>query len=233
MSNFNLQMSLWFNKTMQPNGPYAPVPPQTPSPQPPAPSQHPNQYDFIMNPAPPPRRRLLPTGGSLIQKVAIYGGVLLVVLIALGVVKNMITASHVSPYLLSVAQDQQELIHLSTNASAESSLTNAHKNFAISAKLGLTSEQGQLLTYMKKNGKKVKGKTLNLSISTATDITLKSAATTGDYDRQFTEIMEQKLMVYQSHLVMAKSQTSGPKGRLLLNNQQNSAKLLQQMLESK
>ena len=207
-----------------------PAQPGAPAPEGQAPQQ---PYEFIMNPAPPPKRSLFPSGGSKMMRFAVLGGGLVILLILFSVIKSLLFAPHVSPQLLTAAQDQQAMIHLVTNALDEPALSGTNSNFAVSAKLSLTSEQYRLLTYMKKNGKKVKPKVLNQMISKSTDDQLASAAKQDSYNRVFQEVMQQKLTAYQHRLALAKADTTGKKGRALLLSEQQSAQLLQKMLETK
>ncbi|HXR50424.1 MAG TPA: hypothetical protein VN778_05360, partial [Verrucomicrobiae bacterium] len=93
---------------MQPSYPPAPMTPQ------------PNDYSFITNPAPPPKPGLPLPGNSFTARLVIALGGLLVLLILFAIIKSVLGGSSNQPALLSVAQDQQEINHLTANAAQSS-----------------------------------------------------------------------------------------------------------------
>lgn len=206
---------------MQPQQPYQVPPPQQPAPN----------YDFILSPAAPPKRRPL-GGGSMLSRLLLVGGILVVLMIVFVVIKNLASGPSNYPVLLTVAQDQQELIHLSTAAGQQQTLATAAKNFATTAQFGLTSQQAQFTDYLKKNGHHVPAKTLNLKISKTTDDQLAAAASAGTYGQTFKEVMQSQLTTYSQDLKRAYAQTTGRKGRQLLSNDYDAAQLLLQQLSS-
>jgi hypothetical protein len=209
-----------------------PQPQQSYPPQqtPPANPPH-GDLSFIMDPAQPPKKpRKFSLGGSPFKKILVAVGGLILLLIISSLFSGR---SHVSPQLVSAAQQQQALIHLTTNAANEPSMSDASKNFAITTKLSLTSSQRQLLSYMSRNHKKLNSKALNLKVSSSADKQLAAALSDGSYDRTFLLIMQQQLNAYQRQLSLARANTPGHNGRVLIANEQQSAKLLQQMLETK
>jgi hypothetical protein len=215
---------------MQPN-----YPPNSPYQQP-APAPQPNGYDFITNPGPAPKRgpNLLPSNASAPLRIAIVVGGLLVLLIIFLIIKGMLSGGGNTPALISVAQEQQEIIHLTTNATSNSQtgLSTTNQNFAVTAQASLTSDQRQLITYLANNGHKVKDKTLGLKINASLDQELQTAATNSTYDNTFKQTMQTQLSEYQQALQAAYKQTTGPKGRVLLTNQFNASKLLLQQLNT-
>jgi hypothetical protein len=158
------------------------------------------------------------------------GGGLVVLLILFSIVKGLLGGgSNLTPFI-SIAQDQQELIHLTTNATQQQSqgqsMTTIDQNFAITSQLSITSAQAAIIKYMATNGKKVNTKTLSLRINTATDTQLTGSAAAGNYDQTFQAIMKDKLVAYSNGLKQAYKQTSGPKGRTLLADDYRQAQLL-------
>jgi hypothetical protein len=146
----------------------------------------------------------------------------------------MLSGGGNTPALISVAQEQQEIIHLTTNATSNSQtgLSTTNQNFAVTAQASLTSDQRQLITYLANNGHKVKDKTLGLKINASLDQELQTAATNSTYDNTFKQTMQTQLSEYQQALQAAYKQTTGPKGRVLLTNQFNASKLLLQQLNT-
>lgn len=189
-----------------------------------------------MNETKPPRRSLLPIGSSPLIRVAVVLGGLLILLVLFLIIKGLFGHSNI-PALVTVAQDQQEIIHLTTNPGQQkngppASLSVASQNFAITAKLSITSAQSDLIQYMQNNGKKVKPKTLSLKVSKNLDDQLTGAIANNTYDQLFKQTMQNKLGEYEQALKIAYKETKGPKGRTLLSNDYNSAQLLLQQLNS-
>ena len=161
--------------------------------------------------------------GIIVQK-AVAGGVL-VLLIVLIVIKGVLGGgSSLTPFV-SIIQQQQELIHLSTNASRQQDLSVTNQNFAATAQLSLGSAQSALITYLKSNKTKVGTKQLNLKISTSTDAQLTTAEAAGTYNQTFQEVMKSQLTSYASNLKQA-YKTAGKQGRALLSSDYNQAQLL-------
>lgn len=229
-----------------PGQPAAPAPPQ-PYPAPPnlgqplGPPQAPmypggvaespvpqaQAYDFITNPGAPARQPFkLPGGDSIVKRVGIIAGGLVVLLILFVVIKGLFSGSSNLPLFVSVAQDQHELIHLATNASQQQGITTGDQNFAATAQLSLTSAQAATVKYLVANGNKVSLKVLSLKVSTATDAQLTAAGAATTYDQTFQAIMKAKLATYVSSLQQTYKQTTGKNGRALLNNDYNQAQLL-------
>lgn len=206
---------------MQPQGPYVPNP---------APSSLPPGYEFMASTPPPKRASSVPS--SMIMRVVIVVVGLIVLLILFSVIKGIFSGGSNKPQLLSVAQDQQELIHLTTNALLVQTLSTSSKNAAITTQLSITSEQSQLLHYMVKTGIKVNAKQLSLKLSLATDKELTDAAAASSYDATLKTILQTKLGVYQKDLKQAYAKTSGPKGRELLKGDYDGAGLLLIQLDS-
>lgn len=210
---------------------------QPPDPQAGAGGPYNPQYGFIMEPPPPPRRSLLPTDASMPIRIGIMAGGVLVLLILFLVIKGLLSGGGNSVSFISIAQDQQEMIHIVTNtttpqANQQAELSATNQNFAITAQLSLTSAQRQTLIYLQNNGKKVKAKTLELKISAMTDQELTAAATNSTYDSTFKQIMQSKLTDYQAALKQAYVQTGDPVGRKLLNDEYKASKLLVTQLDS-
>jgi hypothetical protein len=212
-------------KAMQPNNPYQPVPP----PQP-------HEYDFLVNSQKPPKRSFsLPGNSSKPIRIAIVVGGLLILIIVFSVIKSALSGGGNTQALITVGQDQQQIIHITTSITQgdqQTSLSTTNQNFAVTANASLTSAQTQLVAYMKTNGHKVSAKTLGLRVSANTDEQLKTAIANTTYDSTFQSVMQTQLSNYEQALRAAYKQTSGPKGRKLLTDQFNGAQLLLQQLNT-
>jgi hypothetical protein len=211
-----------------------PTEPQQPAEIPPTGPNSPD-YNFIMEPPKPPRRGpSLPgfgSGSSLIVKIGVVLGGLLVLIVIFSIAKNLLAGPGNTPALTSVVQSQQDMIHILTNGAGSQNqqqavLSDSTQNFASTASLSLTSAQQQLLTYMANNGKKVNAKKVTASIDTSTDQQLAAAAANSTYETTFKQVMQTELTNYEKALQAAYKQTTGPRGRKLLSDEFNGAQLL-------
>ncbi len=192
-------------------------------------------YDFIINPAQAARQSAfakLPGGTNpLIIKIGLISGGLVVVLIIFSILKGLLTSDGNRPLLISVAQHQQSIIHLTAAAAKENSLTLHNKNFALTAQTSLTTGESKMIAYLGKTGvKKVDPKLLALKVSAKNDQELALAATAGNYNPAFQEIMKSQMRQYQLALQAAYKLTPGKNGRILLNDQFKQSELLVTLL---
>ncbi len=213
------------------------ISPQMQGPQPAVqPQAYGNQgpYEFITNPATSERpASMLPSllnGKSLRTRIIVLGGGLVGLLIIFSILKGLLAGSFDVQPFLAVLQDQQELIHLSTEANQSStgqaSLPASYQGFIATTQLTVTSVQSQLITYLALNKQQVSPKQLNLKISTATDTQLTGASASGNYTATFQQIMSSQLNTYTADLRSAYAQTTGKKGRAQLNDDYKQARLL-------
>ncbi|HVV66445.1 MAG TPA: hypothetical protein VHB72_00010 [Candidatus Saccharimonadales bacterium] len=221
----------------QPQQP-GPVTPQ--APQPGQPAVQPNEYAFIMEPAKPPRQKLnlIPAGSSLPIRIAVVGGGIIILIILFTVIKGLVTTPPFdTTAMIGLAQDQQEMIHITSQALQQSkqqqaALSQNTMNFAVTAQASLSSDQNQTLTYLKNNGKKVKSGTLNQKVSATTDSQLSTAASNSTFESTYVQLMETELKNYQTALKTTFVDTKGAKGRQLLNQEYTSSQLLLNQLQN-
>lgn len=200
---------------------------QTPfQPNQPTPTVSPD-YGFIMEPAKPPRGGLL-NNSSMAVRIAVILGGLLLLLVLFVIFKNLLSSKPKLDSYVTVAQDQQELIHLSTNSAQQQDLSTNNQNLASTAQLSLSSGQAQVVKYLANNGLKAPAKTLGLKVSKSLDQQLVSAEAAGTYNQTFQSIMKNQLNTYMNDMKLAYNQNKGKKGRALLNNQYTQATLLLQ-----
>ena len=205
------------------------MPPQQPYyGQPSPPERGPEQYDFIMNSGAKRRGPLMSSSFSSRLLLALGGAFVLIIVawIFLSIVRK---SPHVdSPQLITIMQDQYELIQISAAAinSADSQTT---RNFAKTVQLNLETDQNMLQAYMAKHNIKVKKSVIHLlpANSKATDATLATAKTNGDYDQVYTQIAQSQLSAYQIALSQTYKMAQLHSEQLLLTNAFNDAKLLQ------
>lgn len=202
--------------------------------QPPANTSPTSEFDFFLNDGQqqPPKKSLLPSSSSLPVRIAIFGGGLVILLIVFTVVKGLISGSSPLPAFVSIAEDQQDLIHIVSLAAEQQDLSTTNQNFAATAQLSLTSSQAEIVEYISNNGKKVNPAGLEQAIDTKVDARLEAAATAETYDQTFRDIMKAKLSAYANNLQSTYQQTDGEIGQALLIDQFDQAKLLLTQLEA-
>jgi hypothetical protein len=225
-------------EVMQPEQPYspgqpgqqpmpAPAPPPGQLPTPVQPPAGPNpDYGFIMSPEATPPKRKLPGANSLLAKIVIVAGALILLLIIFSVVRGLLKGSNNFPEYTSLAQDQQSMVHITTDAANQTSISTTNKNFAVTAQTSLSSDQTQILKYLAQNKVKVKQKTLNQKIDPAVDKQLDDAVATNSYDSTFKQVMQAKLTAYTQKLKSTYNHTKGKHGRQLLSQEYANAQLL-------
>jgi hypothetical protein len=193
-------------------------------------------YDFILNNdnGPKPSFKLaapLPGLSSNLGRTLVVIGILFVLVIGYSVLMSAISGQSNVPAILSVLEDQKELIHITTNASQQSLPENS-QNFAYTAQISLASNSGQLIKYLAINHDKFKQADLNLKINSATDLELSNSTESGTYSQTFAQVANLQIKTYMSDLSHAYNLTKGPKGRALLKNDYNQANLLLAQLTS-
>lgn len=193
-----------------------------------------------MEPAKPQRRSMnfIPTGSSLLVRVAIIGVGIIILIILFSVIKGLVvTPPFDTTAMIGLAQDQQEMVHITSQALQQSTqqqaaLSQNTMNFAVTAQASLSSDQNQMLSYLKANGKKVKSKVLSQKVSATTDEQLSSAAANSTFESTYIQLMQTALKNYQTALKTTFVSTKGPKGRQLLNQEYMSSQLLLNQLQN-
>jgi hypothetical protein len=206
---------------------YGPQPADTGQAQPPA-GQH--DYSFIMEPANPfPKSGRTVNSGSPIIKLLLGLGGFFAVIVIVVIVKSIVGGSPTidTTDLVSVLQDQQELIHLSQGiVMKQVGLDDTTVNSALTIEITVTDAQGKLLGYLQTNNEKVETKQLGLKVSSATDAQVVSAQSNGTLDQTYQTIMQGQLTTYAQDLKTAYAVDKGVKGRALLNSDYKAAQLL-------
>jgi hypothetical protein len=202
---------------MQPQQPYAAPPNQA-------------QYAFITNPEQQKNRG---GGGSMTKRIMVVVLGLVGLLIVGVVLMNVLKGDDKSlPALISVLQEQEALIHLTTDIPSQAGVATTTNASAETINLSITSQKSELVTYFKNNNLKVNAKLLGVRISSTQDASLATAVDAGTYDSVYRSIMTTHLKAYEQLLKAAYAKTSGPNGRKLLTNDYNAALLLDQQLTS-
>ena len=165
-----------------------------------SPSQ--NQYDFIMNPSHPPKRRF-DFHNNLKARIAVVAVLLILGVIVATVVSSFLNkdAQAQAQRLTEVAQAQSEIIRVSALPKDKAKKEDT-RNFALNAKLSVESSQQEIRKVLAKRG--VNEKTLNKQLSASknakTDAALDEATKNNRFDETFMAIMNQQLKDYQKLL---------------------------------
>jgi competence protein ComGC len=190
-------------------------------------------YSFITDPQQSKPARKLPGSGSLLGKVVLIAVAIILLLIIFSVVKGLVGGHSNVDDFVGVAQDQQEIIHLATNALEEPSLSTVNKDSALTSQLSLKSDQAATIKYLSSIHKKVKSKALDQKVNPSIDTQLSAAATASTYNQTYHDIMLAELNAYKGHLQAAYLRSKGPNGRTLLSKNFNDANLLIKQLDQK
>ncbi len=214
---------------MQPNQPYAPPPPQQ------VPEQNP--YDFIMNSGEPVKKSPLglPSGKSTLQRVLIFGGGILVLFI-IGIFFMSFLGGGTSntETLLSLAQDQTEIVRVADIIAAETSLkSQSTRALAQNTSLSVSSSKQQVVAIITKSGKKVNAKQLGLSKDAKIDESLKTALSTNQYDEVANQILITKLKKYRDTLKTSYDAVSAQSDKQVLSDAFKGTNLLLSSAEAK
>lgn len=186
-----------------------------------------NPYDFIVNPARPPKKRL-GLGGldPMITKILFVLGILFVIIAIVALIVNLTGPKRIDTgELISLAQTQEELIRVADagNASAVQQTT---KNLAITTQFALKTQQAQLLDNLAKQGITVKSKQLGLKQDASVDLKLKEAQQTSTFDVTFSQILEDELRSYAKTVNALYDKTQSESQRDMFSGNYTQAQLL-------
>jgi hypothetical protein len=189
-------------------------------------SNNPTPYDFFMAPPAAPKRglNLLLGGQSFRKRLLVVIGVVVVSCLVIALVSSLLGGSTYVTQFEVVAQDQNELIRVATEAASQTSLQTT-LNLAETVQLSLTSAQQQLLTYLQVNGHALSTTQLSAPKALKTDQALTAAEAASNFDPVFAGIMQTGLQSYAQDIKTAYA-VAGPKGKLLLQKDYSGAQLL-------
>lgn len=183
-------------------------------------------YSFITNPAQPPKKKFALPGGSLLGKVILIGGALVLVMIVVTIVKSVTAKPSTSAYFIAVAQDQQALVHVATATGLQASKSTATNNSAVTIKASLTSALTNLTTYLKDSGTQFTAVQISGKVSKNTDTQLTNAAAAGTFDSTYQSVMTDLLQTYSKDINIALAHSPGPNGTAILKKDYADAQLL-------
>ena len=173
------------------------MPPQNTQP-PPAPA--PGQFDFMMKDQPKPPGRVgsllsgIPKPAKIIL-VAVVGLFLLVILYSLFFGGKTTNADQ----LVGVAARAQEIARVSTLVQQQSANTDT-KALASTTSASLSSQQKQLVIYLKSQGIKTDTKKLASRLDKNTDAQLLAAQQNNNYDQTYFNYLKTNLAAYQNNI---------------------------------
>lgn len=192
--------------------------PNVPQPQPSG-QFNPGQYDFITNPAQPPKKSLIPTkGSSKKQRILLVVVGLLVFFIVAILLFSLLTSGSKSNVenMTAVLQQQTELSRVATKGKDKASTANA-KSIAATTFIVIESQKTQLNNALAKQKIKINSKQLSAGKSTETDQTLAAAEKNGRFDDAFIQAIRTDLEDYQKTLKSAFNGTSSKSLRTTLD----------------
>lgn len=165
------------------------------------------------------------------MRLLVVVGIVFIVIVLFGFIFRMVGSNpnFDKASMLSIAQDQTELIRL-TSLGTESSTSQKLKNFSVTARMSLKSDQQQLLTYLSESGYSPDPKQLPLKQDPATDNQLSAAVSSSTFDVTYDGIMERALQNYMTNLSNAYD-SSGENTQKVLKSNYNHANLLLKQLE--
>lgn len=199
---------------------------------PPSPNSNPpgqfdaSQFDFIMNPGQKNKKSLLPGGPQ--QRTILFVGIIAIVVIGLVLIILSIFSRSApgTDQFVKLAQEQNEIIRVSTAANRKVGGDQAKKLAAVTSST-ITTDQKATVDYLAKQKKKVNSKTLALTASKETDADLSAAERNGRYDEVFTKIIIEQLTRYISDLKSAYNNV-GKNGKAVLDQSYKNATLILQ-----
>lgn len=184
-------------------------------------------YGFIMNNGQVPKKSLLPSGKSPLQRILIVviGGFLLL-LVGI-VVFSLLSRGQTSSVdrLVGIVAKQEELARVAQIGEKQATSQDT-KNLASTVSLSLISGQQQLLTVIKKQGRKITAKEITAAKNTDTDQELTAAAQANRFDEAFTATMQKQLLSYQQSLNEAYKASSSRSEKQTLLELYNQVRLL-------
>lgn len=198
---------------MNPNQPYVPPPSNNP-------------YDFIMNPAPKPKKGV---GGLLGDKfirtlVFVLGGTFLF-MIVVAIVLNSFGGNKINADdLVSLSQSQTELIRVSRQGSGAS--RQGTRALATTVEYTMKTQLQQTTALLADHDRKLGSKELTLKQNANTDQQFKAAKATSTFDLVYAQVMEKQLQAYSRELQSILNKSSNSDERELLSSYNQQVQLL-------
>jgi len=222
---------LGMSQVIAPSVPAQPQPVQQANPNA-LPAEHP--YSFIVNEMPKRSTDSVNSGrdSSLIKRIGVVAGGLVLLIVLFSVFKNLVLPGPNLSGVVATFQRQQAILHVTSEALQQTSLSADNKNFAVTAQLSLTSSAHSIGGYLTENGEKLTPQIINAKISSDIDSQLTAAASNNQYNSTFSQVMQTLLTGYMNGLKTAIAEDKGAKGQQLLRDDYSQAQLLLTALSS-
>jgi len=184
-------------------------------------------YDFILNPQQqPPQRRFKLGKENLAMTIAVLVGGTLLFMIIVTLLLNIFTSGGSNKDdLISLAQTQNELIRVSSNA-VPAATQQTTKNLAVTVQFTLTTQQQQILDILANSGTKLKKKQLALKQNGETDQKLANAKATSTFDSTFAQLMQEELESYANTIKQFGNKTTSQTQRDLATDYYQQTQLI-------
>jgi hypothetical protein len=197
--------------------------PQSPSPNLPSPNP---DYNFIFDSQQKKRSWFkLPGGNNLGKLTLLIIGVGAVVGIGIVVLSSILGPKINTKEVVDVIARGEEIVRVSNNVAQKSRDLNT-ANLASTTSTAVTSQDGQLISYLAKNKKKVSPKEIAIYTNTATDTAVVSADQNNNLSEYYDSYLKKSLTTYQSSIKTAFDTSNGPNLRAILQNFSNSNQIL-------
>lgn len=186
---------------------------------------HPD-YNFIMNPEAPHKKRLFSGGDKKQRRLMMFiaiGTAIIVATLLFSVVFG--GSKNSTDKLVKITQQQTEIIRVASLADKQAASTDT-KNFASTIRLSLTSAQQETAALIAKQGQKLSAKQLAIGQNSATDTALTQAQQANRFDEVFAATMKTSLTAYQQELIAAYNGSKSKAEKALLQKLYNQTKIL-------
>jgi len=184
-------------------------------------------YDFILNPEKPAKRKAVGGmgGDSFIIKILfIVGGTVILMVVAAFLVNLFLGNRTNLDALVGLAQSEQEIVRLSEKG--KDATSQDIKNAAVNTQLSVKSHQSDWLAYLGERGREVKDKELDLKKSASADKRLETAKQASLFDNTYANMMRSELTDYAKALKSAYDGSVVKEEKSILNKHYAGVQLL-------
>lgn len=163
------------------------------------------------------------------KKLLFIGGIGAILLVLIMIIASLLSGGSNSgtKQLISLAQRQQEIARVADTGYNDVS-GQSIKNFAMTSKLTMQSDEALLTNYLKQNGVKVSAKELAAGTNSTSDQALENAKSTGDVDTTLQELLVRQIEDYRVRIQQVYSSSGNTTTKALLNRLYTNTDLLLQ-----
>lgn len=183
-----------------------------------------NPYEFIINPATPKRQSFFNTQ-SLGKRVAVIGGMIVVLIIIASIVMSALAPKDITTDLIKIDQQQEEILRVAGNALQQANSQDL-KNFLTNTEATVTTSQVQVNQYLADHHKKVSPKVLSLGKDTNTDTLLTNALAANNYNQVALQTLITQLQTYATQLQTSYKLAPGSTSKAILQKSFTTAEML-------